>query len=385
MNDVTIIRFWCRRGSGTVATMKVSTRSLTLLFTPTLLSLLGCAGGRDLDEGDAAGDPGATSPARPAPDRAPDDPRPREPADGDVDPTVDDPALPDGSAGGDPGGEPTCPAGTTYDGVGCGRWSPIATSCVDLEEPLPDGIAFRSRCRIVPPFGGTFDATLWVDPRAALVDLADGSQLLVREAPGVDMDSTVKAETWVHAPGGTWTRVGDTTSIERPTEAVVLADGRVLAVGCAVRHRCSHAVAEIFDPAAGAWVGAFMSPEIWPGNDTLFALPDGDALFIDGGRTARLHVAERAWEMGPASEMGMDEPAVELMPDGRALVVGGSLYGMERHAYLLDVETLVPRRTGDPGLYTFQNLAARAAGGVVVFGSAIEGDARAKVYTSGPP
>jgi hypothetical protein len=85
---------------------------------------------------------------------------------------------------------------------------------------------------------------------------------------------------------GAFTPTGNMVTLRGLHAATLLADGRVLVVGCAIP--CNSAIAEVYDPATGTFAGAGIPGA---GGDTTTLLADGNVL-ITGGCPADFHGTE---------------------------------------------------------------------------------------------
>jgi hypothetical protein len=190
--------------------------------------------------------------------------------------------------------------------------------------------------------GGTFDAAPEVyDPatgatrevRSATVRagakgvlLADGRAFAL--GPGTPTAVFDPAtETW---QGGPSLAVGRGSHA-----AVTLADGRVLvAGGCA---RCATSSVEIFDPATGSW--SIAAPTLTTHDDhTMTVLADGRVLVIGGAPGSASIGAELydpatdTWTAAGDGHENRLGHAATLLPDGRVLVTGGVIRQVDQDA-----------------------------------------------------
>jgi hypothetical protein len=173
------------------------------------------------------------------------------------------------------------------------------------------------------------------EPRSdhAAVPLANGTILIVGgDTSGAGRTPTAAAE--LYDPGtGRFTPTGSMNLPRVPYAAVRLADGRVLVAGGTTTGKQVTASAEIYDPATGRFTmtGSLRTARR---KHAGFLLPDGRVLIV-GGTTGGddSHALRDAEVFDPAS--GRFSPAAPMlearykiaavvMPDGSALVVGGS-------------------------------------------------------------
>jgi len=127
-----------------------------------------------------------------------------------------------------------------------------------------------------------------------------------------------------------WRQAGDLTEAIAGAEAILLLDGRVLAVGGA-----DSPVAEVFDPDRSTWSSVAIDRS--PSGAVLAPLPGGGAL-LAGGCTNNTPAPQTATAVGAAEVFdgttgtwrlvqSMPEPRCGAtgvsLPDGRVLVIGG--------------------------------------------------------------
>jgi N-acetylneuraminic acid mutarotase len=129
-----------------------------------------------------------------------------------------------------------------------------------------------------------------------------------------------------------WSRTGSLGQARFGASAVTLTDGRVLIAGGG--HGIPEdsegwfgpdgplASAELFDAATGSFSATGALP--WAVVEApLVALPDGDALVVDGGRAARFDATAESWTETPPMHLRVDLRTVVALGDGSVLVAGG--------------------------------------------------------------
>jgi hypothetical protein len=204
------------------------------------------------------------------------------------------------------------------------------------------------------PITGTWTAT--ADMTAARVGhtatlLADGRLLVAGGleccAAGVVGDRLASAELY-DPDTGTWTATADMTHARDGHTATLLPDGWVLVAGGGGRS------AELFDPVAETWIATEDLTEPYYGH-TATLLPDGTVLVAGGdapsgpGARAWPHAAlfdpvTGTWDATQAMITPRLGHTATLLPDGRVLVLGGSVGGgaaspLLREAELYDPDT----------------------------------------------
>jgi hypothetical protein len=175
--------------------------------------------------------------------------------------------------------------------------------------------------------------------------LADGRVLITGGrgpiVPGRGAPDLASAE--VYDPNtGAFTPTGNMVTLRGLHAATLLADGRVLVVGCAIP--CNSAIAEVYDPASGTFSDAGL-PGAGGGTTTL--LPDGTVLITGGcpadfhGTKAQLYDSSagtfRSTLLMPTGCANINMAA--LLTTGQVLVVGSDEYPDPAAAALYD-----PRR-----------------------------------------
>jgi N-acetylneuraminic acid mutarotase len=176
------------------------------------------------------------------------------------------------------------------------------------------------------------------DPVATL--LADGRVLV---AGGIDWhtdNGKVYDVAEIYDPAtGQWTPTGSLGTPRYEQRAILLDDGRVLAIGGYQDHNADtlHARTELYDPSTGRWqrTGDLPQPRGWFGHAKL---SDGRVLVAGGytGRSRKRNYLASAVVYDPKSGRWSEtQPmkdkrggfAVARLPDGRVLVAGGVAEG----------------------------------------------------------
>jgi hypothetical protein len=157
--------------------------------------------------------------------------------------------------------------------------------------------------------------------------LADGRVLVAGGRAGTDDSKLASAE--IYDPGTrSWTPTGSMTAARAEHQALLLPDGRVVAIGGTWQSGgtslSSDPAAETWDPATGQW-SAIRETVLVP-DDAATLLPDGRVLVVGGhgSRTAMLlDPASGTWtETGPLSQNRYNVNVIVLR-DGAILLVGG--------------------------------------------------------------
>ncbi len=157
---------------------------------------------------------------------------------------------------------------------------------------------------------------------ALLVVGAVGAAVVLGRSPG-------HARARPRPPVGRWQSVGDLAAVRGGTTAVVLADGRALAVGGGVGS-IAVAATEVFDPATATWARAGDLHQARRGNATA-ALGDGRVL-TTGGLAAGTALASAEifdprtsqWaEVAPMHEARLSH-TLTVLDGGRVLAAGGA-------------------------------------------------------------
>ncbi|MCY1079507.1 Kelch repeat-containing protein [Archangium lansingense] len=202
-------------------------------------------------------------------------------------------------------------------------------------------------------------------PRAVL--LADGRVLALGEFnPFSDVFNPVTDE---------WAATGKTTANRRRHTATLLPDGRVLVTGGEDKPR----TAELYDPVAGTWA-AVTDMSVGRIDHTATLLPDGRVLVVGGheafGSTTRNATAELFdpqngnWtSTGSMQTARSAHTATLVSKNGRALVLvagGEGATSKLASAELYDPETGTWTATGNMGLVRYAHTATRLQDGRVL-------------------
>jgi hypothetical protein len=142
------------------------------------------------------------------------------------------------------------------------------------------------------------------------------------------------AEVEIYDPEtGTWSLAAPLPVPRAFHASVLLRDGRVFVVGGDGPGTGDTPTAYIYDPATNVWSSAgSMSVGREPGRFGAVVLPDGDVLVAGGylvttgGSLAaadRYDVATGTWTTLPNLAQTRNGNTIELLPDGRAIVIGG--------------------------------------------------------------
>jgi hypothetical protein len=128
---------------------------------------------------------------------------------------------------------------------------------------------------------------------------------------------------------GTWTASPDLVSIRGTTTAVVLKDGRALAIGGGVGIQAVAAV-EVFDPASGVWQSTTPMNQPRRGHQAV-VLGDGRVMVAGGIHEGELLASVEIFDPGPArwtTVAPMSVPrlgnTLTLLTNGTVLVTGGT-------------------------------------------------------------
>lgn len=131
------------------------------------------------------------------------------------------------------------------------------------------------------------------------------------------------------APVGRWQQLPDLTSLRGGTTAVVLKDGRALAVGGGIG-AIPLAGTEIFDATTHHWTPTGSLLQARRGNSTVL-LPDGRALTAGGIAGSRVLSSAEVYDPGSGTWKGiapMRDPRFDFtltaLTDGRVLAAGGT-------------------------------------------------------------
>jgi len=192
--------------------------------------------------------------------------------------------------------------------------------------------------------------------------------------------ATASAELFEPATGR-WRRIGDMTTARCSHIAVPLDDGRVFIMGGGAGRLGDLTTAEVFDPRTLTFTSVGPMHE----NHYLATrLADGRIL-VTGGQGPRGEILRSAEIFDPASgtfrrigDMGVPrvKHAGALLPDGRVLIIGGSVAGYEARfssTELYDPRTdrFVPGPSMRSGRYKLRDaVTTLASGGVLVAGGA---------------
>ena len=185
-----------------------------------------------------------------------------------------------------------------------------------------------------------------------------GGRVLVMGGLGPEDTALASAEIY-SAAEGVFSETAPMSTARVGHSCTALTDGRVLVV--------SGGLAELFDPATGAWVApAGSSPAVAREGHTATLLPDGSVLLAGGvvsGGTATTGALER---FDPATgsfilfEAGLSGPraahTAALLSDGRVIVAGGQAEP--------DSDALESTEIVDPYLQTVQTGPVLTEGGV---------------------
>jgi hypothetical protein len=123
----------------------------------------------------------------------------------------------------------------------------------------------------------------------------------------------------------TWAMTGAMHDARDETDAVTLADGRVLVVGGSSNTVAS---AELWDPATGSWTNAG-SLSTWRYGFSLLALPDGSALVAGGWDAGPIASAERfdpaslTWSSAGNMQSAASQRLAVVLANGKVLLAGG--------------------------------------------------------------
>jgi len=129
---------------------------------------------------------------------------------------------------------------------------------------------------------------------------------------------------------GRWVEAGTLAEDGPNLQGVVLADGRVLAVGTADRDDVTVPVADLWDPASERWSAIQPLPAVRD-QFALVALPDGRALVAGGANADRTSYSSTyvfdptaaTWSKVGLLATARTAPSAAVLPDGRVLVAGG--------------------------------------------------------------
>ena len=291
-----------------------------------------------------------------------------------------------------------------------GSWAAVEPMLVARAYPttavLPDGsvlVAGGSRNglplagaeRYVPGTGTWVSAGTMNVPRshATATVLQDGRVLVTgggwQGSPGYA--STATAEIFDPATNA-WTATAPMTHARAWHTATLLPDGSVLVVGGADTYHGTKgkvtATAETYDPVSATWRPA-KSMSVARYHQTAAPLPDGRVLVAGGwaltsnsdrslASAAIYDPASDTWTATGAMAAGRASASMVVLPDGRALVVGGvdPAYRVMATTEIFDVETGRWRTTGRLGTPVMMPaLAVLEDGRVVLAGGALDTNA----------
>jgi hypothetical protein len=228
-------------------------------------------------------------------------------------------------------GAPVCAAHgvvTRLECVSCGV--PI---CLRCQVPTPDGLACvtcaaRDAAPVDPPDEPVpAVGRVWGRRPPAIVALVLGV-LLLGSSIAVLRAATSSGRAPSATPSGHWEPAPDLTALRGAARAVVLADGRVLAVGGGIG-AIPLAGAEIYDPGPGRWSRTADLHQARRGHAAV-VLPDGRVLVVGGVAgdqvlsSAELYQPSTGtWADAPAMHDARLTPTLTLLADGRVLAAGG--------------------------------------------------------------
>lgn len=192
--------------------------------------------------------------------------------------------------------------------------------------------------------------------------LADGRVLVVGGLSGAGTNARLTSAEIFDPATGAWTRTGDMRDGD-PGAAVLLADGRVLALG----RSC-----EVYDPASGTWTRCAPVPGGQSGPVVL--LRDGRVLMAGGSlprngsdidfdtttKALLFDPSTGAWRQAASLLEARAGATATLLADGRVLVVGGMPY--EGATAVLDPPPLRTAEIWDPKSETWAPAAGLAEG-----------------------
>ncbi|WP_165956411.1 Kelch repeat-containing protein [Kribbella antibiotica] len=244
------------------------------------------------------------------------------------------------------------------------------------------------------------EGTVTFDQNNQLVRLDDGRVLL---AGGTDAVFAATATAALFDPAtDTWSTTGSMSSTRRIHTMTLLPDGKVLAAGgIAGPFRFptpSVASADLFDPKSGTWspTGSMTEPRL---GHTATLLADGRVLVAGGGRVrgtdsgrtlATAELYDPATGLWTATETMTDarvDSQSVLLPDGRVLLVGGTVEtGHGTFAHLAFCELFDPilekwTTTGSMSVPRNNHQATLLPGGdVLVTGGTVAGVVPGTIY-----
>lgn len=213
-----------------------------------------------------------------------------------------------------------------------GRADHTATLLADGKVLIAGGSAGRSQvqeCELYDPRTGAFTAAAnLLGPRSGHTAslLADGRILM---AGGQASRSDVLASAEIYDPKtNKFTATGVMKTVRYKHAAVTLANGQVLLVGGSDRRDWNgkYTSAELFDPKSGQFRAiANLHNARYKLNNAVLRLNDGKVLVAGGSERAEIY--DPATNTFAVANGTVEEPwhfaSATLLPDGRALIVGG--------------------------------------------------------------
>jgi len=188
--------------------------------------------------------------------------------------------------------------------------------------------------------------------------LDDGTVLAARGSDSGDLEWTLSSAERYDPRTGTWSLAGDTGVSSVGHTATLLADGRVLVAGGysgGVGGGIAHVVTVLFDPATGAWSrsGDLLEPRY---GHAATLLPAGEVLVAGGVYqiggypetsyhfplpTERYRPGTTTWSRAADLVEERGKATMTLLPDGTALVAGGSVVGPDSWVPIASAERYV--------------------------------------------
>jgi Kelch motif len=238
-----------------------------------------------------------------------------------------------------------------------------------FNEPVPGAFSYLSGAELYNPATGTWTVTgSMTTPRIGHTAtlLPDGQVLVAGGEATVNGAFTVFASAELYNPAtGTWTRTGRMNAAREQHTATLLTNGQVLAAGGyndADPFNHSLASAELYNPATGSWAltGSLNTPRY--GHQAVL-LADGQVLAVDGtdissagtfilNSTELYNPATGTWATtGTTLHAGNAPFSVTLLSTGKVLIAGGitGVYPnthITRAAELYDPATATSASTG---------------------------------------
>ncbi|MDQ3012269.1 MAG: hypothetical protein M3X11_16365 [Acidobacteriota bacterium] len=170
--------------------------------------------------------------------------------------------------------------------------------------------------------------------------LANGKVLVASGAAGTYTSPILHASAELYDPAtGSWTPTGSLGTARPFHKAILLTNGKVLAMGGSNFTSTIYESAELYDPATGQWsaTGSMATARI---SHTATLLPNGKVLAAAGpdlarGKKAELYEpATGNWTATADLNLGRFNHAATLLANGKVLVVGG--LGVPNSAELFD-------------------------------------------------